>query len=79
MQETEITNTTTNILCILKKEGLVKLKKNQDRSSCKLDKVFEDLKKLASQDIVKVYESTVGPYEMIVVSKETPFKNSFII
>lgn len=77
MQETCVT--TRNMLCVLKKEGLIKIKKNIDREKNKLDKVFEDFKSLADQNIVRVYESTSDPYEMIIVSNEMPFKNFFIV
>lgn len=75
----EISNTTNNMLYVVKQKGLIKIKRNNDKKDNRLDKVFEDFKNLANQKLVRVYESTSDPYEMIVVSVDHSFKDFFIV
>lgn len=71
---------TNNLLSLLKESGFIKIAKNKDRKSiAHLDKVFEDFRDLAKSGDVRVYESSVDPYEMIVVSPDQRFGRSFIV
>lgn len=71
--------TTRNLLSLLKNETIIRLKKNKERGTTYLDRVFEDFKRLAKTDpTLRVYESQ-EPYEMIVLTTKNLFRNSFII
>jgi hypothetical protein len=58
---------------------MVKLKKDPNRKPTPhLDKVFDDLKQLAKLNQIRLFESFVEPYEILIVSNYR-FPNSFLV
>lgn len=71
---------TVNLLSVLKKEGIIRIKRNVDRGPMShLDKVLEDFKNLSKTKQVKMYEINVEPYEILVLSNNQKITNSFIV
>ena len=63
-----------SLLSIVDKEGIIKLKKiNVSRYN-----VFEEFKKLAQENKVKLYESQ-NPPEVIITTNSFTFERSFLV
>lgn len=75
----ELSPTTKNLISLLEDGGLIRLKKNNDRKTKCLDKVFQDFIDLSFLDKnIKVFESK-DPYEMIIVASGSKIPYTFII
>jgi hypothetical protein len=78
--ENKIQPMTVNLLSVVDKEGMVKIIKNKDRGPMPhLDKVLEDLKLLAKNNHIKLFESISDSCEIIITNNLQKFDKSFII
>ena len=70
--------TVTNLLHVVDKAGMIKVKKDVDGNNPKLAGVFDDLVRLGSEGRVRVFCSGDGG-EMIILSSDQVVPFSFLV